>query len=100
MSWAFYARRDPATHKRLILLATFIIIGPAIARLRIGHDRIWFFLLLNLFPALLLIYDLWTRRSLHRSTICGVALMVAMEVVHPVVAQSALMNHAIVWIQR
>ena len=32
ISWAFLARRDAPTHKRLVLCATFLIIIPAIAR--------------------------------------------------------------------
>jgi len=32
ISWAFIARHDAPTHKRLVLCATFVIIIPAIAR--------------------------------------------------------------------
>jgi hypothetical protein len=100
ISWAFLARRDPAMHKRLILFATFLIIGPAIARWPISDNPVIFHIFLNSFPALLVVYDLWTRRSLHRATMCGVVLMIALQLVVPVLAQSALMGHAVAWLQR
>jgi len=104
ISWAFLARRDGPTHKRLVLCATFLIIIPAIARWPIvgnlEQDPTLFYIFVNSFPALLVAYDLWTRRSLHRSTICGVVLMIALQVAVPVLAQSALIGHAIQWLQR
>lgn len=49
---------------------------------------------------LLVVYDLWTRRSLHRATIWGVGLMTALQLAVPVLAQSALIGHAVAWLQR
>jgi hypothetical protein len=104
ISWAFLARRDAPTHKRLILFATFLIIIPAIARWpivgNIAQDPMPFYVCVNSFPALLVVYDLWTRRSLHRATIWGVGLMIALQLVVPVLAQSALIGHTIAWLQR
>jgi hypothetical protein len=54
----------------------------------------------NSFPALLVVYDLWTRHALHRATIWGVALMIALQVAVPVLAQSAVIGHTIAWLQR
>lgn len=103
IAWAFLARRDAATHKRLILCATFLIIIPAIARWPIVGDiaqnPVPFFTFVNSFPALLVVYDLWTRRSLHRATICGVVLIIAVQLVIPVLAQSALIGGTIAWLQ-
>ena len=104
ISWAFWARRDAPTHKRLVLFATFLIIIPAIARWpivgNIAQDPTPFYAFVNSFPALLVVYDLWSRRSLHRSTVCGVILMIALQVAVPVLAQSALIGNAIAWLQR
>jgi len=104
IAWAFLARRDAPTHKRLVLCATFLIIIPAIARWpivgNIAEDPTVFYTSVNSFPALLVVYDLWTRRSLHRATICSVALMIALQVAVPVLAQSALIGHTIAWLQR
>lgn len=98
--WAFLARRDAPSHKRFILFATFIIIGPAIARWPIAANAIAFHVFLNSFPALLVIYDLWTRRSLHRATAWGVGLMVSLELVVSPLAHSSAINAAVEWLQR
>lgn len=104
ISWAFLARRDAPTHKRLVLCATFLIIIPAIARWpivgNIAQNPVPFFIFVNTFPALLLVYDLWTRRSLHRATIWGVLLMIALQLAVPVLAQSAVIGRTIAWLQR
>jgi hypothetical protein len=104
ISWAFLARRDGPTHKRLVLCATFLIIIPAIARWpivgNIAQSPAPFYTFVNSFPALLVAYDLWTRRSLHRATIHGVLLMIALQLAVPVLAQSALIGHAVEWLQR
>jgi hypothetical protein len=104
ISWAFLARRDAPTHKRLILCATFLIIIPAIARWpimgNIAQDPVVFYTFVNSFPALLVAYDLWSRRSLHRATICGVALMIALQVAVLPLARSALIGRAVAWLQR
>jgi hypothetical protein len=98
--WAFLARRDAATHKRLILFATFVILGPAIARWPLSASPIAFHLFLNSFPVLMVMYDLWTSRSLHRATIWGVITMIALEVAVFPLAQSASMDAAVNWLQR
>ena len=104
ISWAFLARRDAPTHKRLILCATFVIIIPAIARWpivgNIAQNPMPFYLCVNSFPALLVAYDLWTRRSLHRATIYGVVLMVALQLAVLPLARTALIGHTIAWLQR
>jgi hypothetical protein len=104
ISWAFLARRDAPTHKRLVLCATFLIIIPAIARWpiigNVAENLVFFHIFVNSFPALLVVYDLWTRRSLHRATIWGVALMIALQVAVLPLARSALIGHAVAWLQR
>jgi len=104
IAWAFLASRDAPTHKRLVLCATFLIIIPAIARWpivgNVSESLALFYTSVNSFPALLVVYDLWTRHALHRATICGVGLMIALQVAVPVLAQSALIGHTIAWLQR
>ncbi len=72
-------RRYPAEHKRLMMLATAAIMGPAIIRWPFGLLEqsppigVLFFYLL---PALLLIsYDLWALHRVHRATWFGLGLM-------------------------
>ena len=65
-SWAFLARRDAASHKRLMILGTMPIMGPAIARWDLGIPvtlAITFGL-----PLLVLAYDLWILKRVHRTT--------------------------------
>lgn len=104
ISWAFLARRDAPTHKRLVLCATFLIIIPAISRWpiigNVSENLVLFYIFVNTFPALLVVYDLWTRRSLHRATIWGVALMIALQMAVLPLARSALIGHAVAWLQR
>ena len=104
IAWAFLARRDAPTHKRLVLCATFLIIIPAIARWpivgNIAQNPMLFYLCVNSFPALLVAYDLWTRRSLHRATIYGVVLMIALQLAVLPLSRTALIGHTIAWLQR
>ena len=104
ISWAFLARRDAPTHKRLVLCATFLIIIPAIARWpivgNVAQDPVPFYVFVNSFPALLVVYDLWTRRTLHRATIWGVGLMTALQLAVLPLARTALISHTIARLQR
>jgi hypothetical protein len=66
----------------------------------VSENLALFYTFVNSFPALLLVYDLWSRRSLHKATMCGVGLIIALQVAVPVLAQSALIGHAVAWLQR
>jgi hypothetical protein len=100
--WAFLARRDAAAHKRLMLLATITILGPAIVRWPFGfvHGTFGILPVMDSLLAVLVIYDLWTRRSLHRTTVCGLLLTVAWQAAYVPLANSDLMNRVFAWIQR
>jgi len=100
--WAFLARHDPTSHKRLMILATLSILGPAIDRwpFRFMGSALAFFLVLNSFFVLLAVYDLWTRRSLHRTTVWGLCLTAAWQIIYSPIAHSRLVDHAISWLQR
>jgi uncharacterized membrane protein YozB (DUF420 family) len=77
---AFYFRRRPETHKRLMLLATIGILPAAVARLPFAfilqYGPLAFFGLSDLFIVPCLIYDLITRGRPHRATVLGGALIV------------------------
>jgi hypothetical protein len=79
--WALLARRtDPQTHKRMMLLATLMLLDAAIARMdwlpynQFPRDylAIHLYLLLLFVPALL--YDLIRVRRIHRAWVWGLAL--------------------------
>jgi hypothetical protein len=80
--WALTTRRsDPQTHKRMVLLATLMLIDAAIARMNWlpfnvfpnGYLAIHVYLLLLLVPALL--YDALTLGRIHRAWLVGLALV-------------------------
>lgn len=79
----FYFRRRVDTHKRLMLLATIAILPAATARLPFAFIQqvgpLAFFALADLFILACLIYDLVTRRRLHRATVLGGLLIVASQ---------------------
>ncbi|HMP46625.1 MAG TPA: hypothetical protein PKD99_16110 [Sphingopyxis sp.] len=85
-----FAHRDPATHKRLILLATTVIVGPAYARwwgeaLRSAFGDDYWGMILNSFAGTNLIlaaaiaYDIMTRGRPHRAYWIGVPLILLGE---------------------
>lgn len=75
----FYFRRRADVHKRLMLLATISILTAAIARLPFAILKAGppaFFGLTDLFIVVCVIYDLITRRRLHRATVWGGLLII------------------------
>ena len=81
---AFYFRRQPDVHKRLMLLSTIAILPAAVARLPLAFIQqvgpLAFFGLSDLFIVPCLIYDIATRGRPHRATVLGGLLIV---VSHP-----------------
>jgi hypothetical protein len=75
--WAMAVRRNPIAHKRLMLLGTIALLGPAIDRLHI-LDSIVVTILINLaIPMLLVAYDLFSLRRVQRTTVVGYAMIAA-----------------------
>jgi hypothetical protein len=79
--WALRTRRtDPETHKRMMLLATLMLLDAAIARMSWlpynefpkSYLAVHIYLLLLLVPALL--YDVIRRGRIHRAWVWGLAL--------------------------
>ena len=73
------ARRDPQSHKRLMLLATIALLPPAIARwvLLLGLGPPVVFAVATLFLVPIVARDLKTRRRVHPVTLWGGLLLVA-----------------------
>jgi hypothetical protein len=76
MALAAAKRSRPDYHKRLVLLATFSIMTPALARLSFVHQRppVAFGLTL-LFLLAAIVYDLRTQRRIHPVYVWGGALL-------------------------
>ncbi len=77
---AFYYRRRPEAHKRLMLLATIAILPAAVVRLPFAFIQqfgpLAFFGLSDLFIVPILLYDLATRGRPHRATVLAGSLIV------------------------
>jgi hypothetical protein len=69
--FAFRARSNPSAHKRLILVATVALMTAALARWPIGliHRKAPAAALAScIFLVMLIAYDLWSTRKIHRAT--------------------------------
>ena len=94
---AIWFRQKPDVHKRLMLVASITIVGPAIARWPGGRSMLPLSVVgpeLLLFAALIL-YDVLSRRRVHQATVWGVALyFVALGVT--IALASSNLGHALV----
>ena len=79
---AYALRRNPAAHKRLILIATAGIAGPAFFRWHVSflyHDPYAAHYATSMFLAILAAYDLWSTHKIQRATLWGSVFQVFME---------------------
>lgn len=85
----WYFRRDPQTHKRLMLMAmTGALVGPGVSRLPYASGRPAVIgLLVTAFLLAGPVYDLVTRRRVHPAYLWGLA--VSLTTVPPVVTAAA-----------
>jgi hypothetical protein len=98
VSWGMLARRNGAFHKRLMILGTMAITGPAIDRWGFGLPFTIGVILVQ--PILVLVYDLWSLRRVHRSTAVGTAMIVtAMLTVLPF-SKLPFWQHFVSWIRQ
>ena len=70
--WGLLARRDAASHKRLMILGTIAIMGPAIDRWDFGIPATLG--IIFALPLIVLAYDLWVLKRVHRTTAIATAL--------------------------
>ncbi len=97
ISWGMLARRQSAFHKRLMILGTMAITGPAIDRWGFGLPVTIGVILAQ--PILVLAYDLWSIRRVHRATAVATATIVtAMLTVIPF-SRLPFWQHFVSWIR-
>jgi FtsH-binding integral membrane protein len=80
--FAFRARRDPPAHKRIIYIATVGILIAAIARFRVSwlfHKAPHAAIASYAFLLLLIAYDLWSTRKVHRATLGASAFLIFVQ---------------------
>jgi hypothetical protein len=79
--FAFALRRNAAAHKRLIIIATAGITRAAFNRWHIPilfHQFYAAYAATYIFLALLVAYDIWSTRRIHRATLWGGAFLILM----------------------
>jgi hypothetical protein len=89
---AITRRRDPQTHKRLMLLATISILDAAVARLPLEVLRTSSWAYLPATDALLaaaILYDIVSRRSVHQAYVWGGLLLVVEQALRIPVGETA-----------
>jgi hypothetical protein len=81
-TWGILVRKDAAAHKRLLLLATIIIMTGAVDRIRFlpGISSIVRFVYLDLLLIPLFIYDFVTIKRVHKITLIGAACIIALQI--------------------
>ena len=98
-SWALLARRDAATHKRLMILGTVALLGPAINRWPLPLSPFVSICILLSLPLLVVAYDLWSRRRIHRSTAIGYTIMAVGFLLGFPIAGLGFWQQVITWIR-
>ena len=98
---ALASRRRPATHRRLMLLATLSILPPAISRWPVPsiQPAIIPVVMLLLIGAMLL-HDRLTDGRLHRATVWGGAVLVGSVPVRIAIAQTDAWHRVAAWLVR
>ena len=100
---AIHFRRDPATHKRLMLLATMAIATAGISRLMImlGLDTTHYRAYAATYVVLLLpliIFDLARLGTIHRATAWGSALLLVRHALHQAIANTDQWQRIAAWL--
>jgi FtsH-binding integral membrane protein len=100
--FAYLFRRDPATHKRLIYIATVSLLIAPLARWhwtytlhQPAHAAYVTYSLL----AMLAVYDLWSTHRLQRATVWASAFLIFIQQIRLVVGATAPWHHFAAWVQ-
>jgi hypothetical protein len=98
---AFRFRSSPATHKRLILVGTVALMIAAIARWPIWNHRdpITAALTSYIFLLILLSYDLWSTRKVHRATIWAGTFLIFVQQIRIPIGKTAAWHSFATWVQ-
>lgn len=90
--FAYRFRRDPASHKRIIYVATVGILIAAIARFRFGwlfHHAPHAAIASYTFLLLLVAYDLWSTRKIHRATLWASIFLILVQQIRLPIGKTA-----------
>ena len=86
--WALRSRGDGPAHKRLIVIATISIMGPAVNRwafLPPGHRGLVTAVIMDAFILLVAGFDLWSGGRIHHATVQGgLFMIIAHQLMFPI----------------
>jgi FtsH-binding integral membrane protein len=102
IAFAYRDRRDSASHKRLIIIATAALMIAAVARWpsSIVHRHvIRAGLVSDVFLVMLIAYDLWALRKIHRSTAWAGAFLLVVQNARYAVGETAAWHSFAGWVQ-
>ena len=100
--FAFRARFNPAAHKRLILIATIGLMIAAIARwpfTAVQGKPLVATLFTYVFLLLLVAYDLWSTRKIHRATLWASTFLILVQQIRFPIGQTAAWHAFATWAQ-
>jgi FtsH-binding integral membrane protein len=100
--FAYRARRDSATHKRLMLVATIDLLIAAIARWPVAfvhRNAAHAGMVSCLFLLLLVAYDLWSTHKVHRATLWASAFMIFVYAVRIPIGRTQAWHAFAGWVQ-
>jgi FtsH-binding integral membrane protein len=100
--FAFRSRRDSSTHKRIIYIATVGVLIAAIARFPIRwlfHNAAHAAIASYAFLLMLITYDLWSTRKIHRATLWAGSFLIFVQQVRLPIGKTAAWHSFAAWIQ-
>ena len=100
--FAFRARRDPSTHKRIVYIATVGVLIAAIARFPVRwlfHNAAHAAIASYVFLLLLVGYDLWSTRKVHRATLWAGAFLTFVQQIRLPIGKTAAWHSFAAWVQ-
>jgi len=100
--FAFRARSNPPAHKRLIFVATIGLLIAAIARwpfVLVHRKPMMAALVSYVFLLILVAYDLWSTRKVHRATIWAGAFLIFVQQIRIPIGKTAAWHAFATWAQ-
>jgi len=100
--FAFRARSDSPAHKRLILVGTVSLMIAAIARWPfavVHRNPIMGALFSYVFLLILVAYDLWSTRKIHRATLWASAFLIFVQQIRIPIGKTAVWHAFAGWVQ-
>lgn len=100
--FAYRARRDPPTHKRIIYIATVGLLIAAIARFPLSwlfHNGPHAAIASYAFLLMLVAYDVWSTHKVHRATLWAGAFLIFVQQIRLPIGKTAAWHAFAAWVQ-